>query len=112
MGTYSDRARELLELIAAIVDEEATLGTQDLGRRVADRISDECGGQQVYFPFDRARRDGRIYTEWKGGLTVPQLASRFRLSTQHIYDILNKEKKRRSLAQAALPGVVPKEGLH
>ena len=102
MGTYSDRARELLELIAAIVDEEATLGTQDLGRRVADRISDECGGQQVYFPFDRARR----------GLTIPQLASRFRLSTQHISDILNKENTRRRLAQATLPGVVPKDGQH
>ncbi|WP_022655585.1 Mor transcription activator family protein [uncultured Desulfovibrio sp.] len=106
MGIYSSRAKELLALIAAIADEELTLGTDNLGQRIADRVADECGGQQVYFPFDRERRDCRIYEAWREGLGIPQIASRFKISVPHVYTVLNKEKALRRVRQNTPPGVV------
>ena len=100
MGIYSSRAKELLALIAAIADEELTLGTDNLGQRIADRVADE------YFPFDRERRDCRIYEAWREGLGIPQIASRFKISVPHVYTVLNKEKALRRVRQNTPPGVV------
>lgn len=108
MGVFSDRAAEILETIAAIVDQEAGKGVQGLGRRVTDIIADTFGGQQVYFPFDRRRRNARIYAAFKGD-NVHELAARYRLSTKQIYEIVNKERMRRRQRQASLPGVVSSE---
>lgn len=104
MGVFSDRAAEILETIAAIVDQEAGKGVQGLGRRVTDIIADTFGGQQVYFPFDKRRRNSRIYAAFKGD-NVHELAARYRLSTKQIYEIVNKERMHRRQRQASLPGV-------
>ena len=36
MGAYSDRGKEILNTVTAIVDQEATKGTPGLGKRVAE----------------------------------------------------------------------------
>ena len=35
--------------------------------------------ERVYFPFDRARRNARIYNEYTGA-NIPHLAARYHLS--------------------------------
>lgn len=104
MGVYSDRAAEILDAIADIVDKEASKGVNGLGVRVADILANQFGGQQVYFPFDRRRRNARIYKDFKGD-NVHELAMHYKLSTKQIYEIINKERALRRGKQASLPGI-------
>lgn len=104
MGTYSDRAAEILEMVTSIIDQEAAKGTKGLGKRVADIVADQFGGQQVYFPFDRKRRDARIYADFSGD-NIHALATSYRLSTKQIYEILDKERAKRRQKQSLLPGL-------
>ena len=104
MGVYSDRAAEILEMVTSIIDQEAAKGTKGLGKRVADIVADQFGGQQVYFPFDRKRRDARIYADFRGD-NIHALATCYRLSTKQIYAILDKERAKRRQKQSVLPGV-------
>ena len=104
MGAYSERAAEILDMLTSIVDQEVAKGTAGLGKRVADILADQCGGQQVYFPFDRRRRDARIYAEFNGN-NIHAVASRYRVSTNQIYLIVDKERAKRRQKQTLLPGV-------
>lgn len=110
MGAYSERAGEILEMLTSIVDQEVAKGKTGLGKRVADIIADQCGGQQVYFPFDRKRRNARIYADFRGN-NVHALASQYRLSTKQIYEIVEKERAKRRQKQTLLPGVSVRGGL-
>ena len=102
MGIHSDRGMELLDMIAAIVDEEAVQGLAHLGQRVASRIAVTCGGQRVYFPFDRARRNARIYNEYTGA-NIPHLAARYHLSEPTVNQIIRDERAKRRVKQHAWP---------
>lgn len=105
MGAYSERGKEILNTMTSIIDQEAIKGTLGLGKRVTDIIAEQFGGQQIYLPFDRERRDARIYAEYRGD-NIHALASKFRVSSNHIYKIVRCEQaKRRRQKQTLLPGL-------
>lgn len=103
-GRCSRRGSELLDMIEAIINDELGRGIQGLGKRVTARIAVECGGQNVYFPSDKKRRDAKIYEEHTGD-NIPDLARRYRLSVQTVYQIIREERARRRLRQVVLPGL-------
>jgi Mor family transcriptional regulator len=94
----ADRARRDLKVSKAKADE--------FGADVADDIAEAWGGQNFYIPMDmigRVRtRDAQIYDEFIGD-NQDELASKYGLSTQHIYRILRRERERRRVKQHALP---------
>lgn len=104
MGAYSERGKEILNTMTAIIDQEAIKGTPGLGKRVTDIIAEQFGGQQIYLPFDRERRDARIYAEYRGD-NVHALANKFRVSSNHIYKIVRRETAKRRQKQTLLPGL-------
>lgn len=104
MGAYSERGKEILNTVTSIIDQEATKGTPGLGKRVADIIADQFGGQQIYLPFDRERRDARIFAEYRGD-NIHAIASKYRVSTNQVYKIVQRELAKRRQKQTLLPGV-------
>ena len=104
MGAYSKRGKEILNMMSAIINQEAAKGVQGLGDRVVDIFSQEFGGQQVYLPFDLERRDARIYAEYRGD-NIHAIATRYRMTTTHVYKIVKRERARRRQKQSVLPGV-------
>ena len=105
MGTYSERGKEILNTVTSIIDQEAAKGMPGLGKRVADIIADQFGGQQIYLPFDRERRDARIFAEYRGD-NIHSIASKYRVSTNQIYKIVRREVAKRRQKQTLLPGVL------
>lgn len=103
-GSTSNRGSELLNQIEAIIDEELRRGTERLGRRVTTRIALEFGGGSVYFPFDKTRRDARLYEDYTGD-NISELRARYKLNESTIYQIIRQERARRRQKQAALPGM-------
>lgn len=88
------RSDSVLEHIEMLVRSELERGTKDLERRVTTRIALDLGGQNVYFPFDRARRNEKIYNDFTGN-NVSELAQLYRVSVQTIYAIIKAERARR-----------------
>lgn len=103
-GSISNRGSELLNQIEAIIDEELRRGTERLGRRVTTRIALEFGGGSVYFPFDKTRRDARLYEEYTGN-NISELRARYKLNESTVYQIIRQERARRRQKQTILPGV-------
>ena len=103
-GITSRRGSELLNQIEAIIEDELQKGTGLLGRRVTTRIAIEFGGGQVYFPFDKTRRDAQLYDEYTGD-NIPELRMRYKLNDSTIYQIIREERIRRKIKQNTLPGV-------
>ena len=92
----TNRGSDLLNQIEAIIEEELANGTTTLARRVTTRIALEFGGEQIYLPKDKARRDARIFDEYK-------------LSESTLYQVIRAERSRRRLRQGVLPGVLLQE---
>lgn len=103
-GSISKRGSELLNQIEAIIDEELGRGIERLGRRVTTRIALEFGGSSVYFPFDKARRDARLYEEYTGN-NISELRARYKLNESTVYQIMRQERAWRRQKQTLLPGV-------
>jgi Mor family transcriptional regulator len=82
---------ELLSHLAAIVDDEARRGTARLGERTVTRLAYEWGGQKLYIPIDRVRRDRKLY-ELFNGRNYAELARMFHISEPHARRIVNKER--------------------
>lgn len=95
---------ELLSWVAVVVEEEAGLGKDRLGERVATRMGLELSGQNVYISTDRARRNRVIYADFDGQ-NYHVLAKKYHLSERYIRQIINDETNRRRIRQAVLPGV-------
>ena len=77
-------------------------------RRVTTRIALEFGGEQIYLPKDKARRDARIFDEYTGD-NVLELRARYKLSESTLYQVIRAERSRRRLRQGVLPGVFLQE---
>ena len=114
-----DRHLELLEdvqaKVAAMVRAEFSADERRgslFGRRVADMLADEWGGQSIYVPKDVARRclkrNVRLFDEFTGS-NVAELARKYGLSEQRVYAVIKQERARRRARQLILPGV-PEEG--
>ena len=103
-GSPTSRGAELLNQIEAIINDELRRGTEGLGKRVTTQIAFQCGGSKVYFPFDKARRDARIYEEFTGD-NLHDLRARYHLSEQTVYQIIREERARRKHKQSVLPGL-------
>jgi len=116
-GAFSQRGSELLNAVQLMVQMEAErelrirglLSGQnlsslsaELGKVVANQLAEEWGGQHVYIPMDKARRDSRIY-ELFDGTNHHELAKRFKLGVPTIYKILDQERARRRTPQLRLP---------
>lgn len=102
------RASELLSDLAAIVDAESIGGNAGLGERVATRIALEWGGQSLYLPMDRVRRDGCIFAQFNG-VNYHELARAYKLSENTVRQIISAERNRRRHKQMVLPGVISKK---
>ena len=83
----TNRGSDLLSQIEAIIEEELANGTTTLARRVTTRIALEFGGEQIYLPKDKARRDARIFDEYTGD-NVLELRARYKLSESTLYPLL------------------------
>ena len=101
----TNRGSDLLNQIEAIIEEELANGTTTLARRVTTRIALEFGGEQIYLPKDKARRDARIFDEYTGN-NVLELRARYKLSESTLYQVIRAERSRRRLRQGVLPGVL------
>lgn len=114
-GVFSQQGSELLNAVAAMVQAEAERLLRirgllkglpelpaDLGRVVANQLAEEWGGQHVYVPMDKQRRDARIY-ELFTGANHHDLAKRFKLGVPTIYKIIDQERARRRAPQLRLP---------
>lgn len=108
MSVSSRRGSELLSFIAACVEDEKRRGGQSLGERVATRLAFEWGGQQLYIPFDKIRRNAQIFELFTGNNTQ-ELAQQFHMSDSAIRRIINEERIRRRQQQLTLPGVIKHE---
>lgn len=104
----TNRGSGLLNQIEAIIEEELANGTATLARRVTTRIALEFGGEQIYLPKDKARRDARIFDEYTGD-NVLELRARYKLSESTLYQVIRAERSRRRLRQGVLPGVLLQE---
>lgn len=111
-------AEHLLETLVSIVSEEAVrvLGVSPdvaslLGDEVATRFSGEFGGMMVYMPKGRVFHTSRLYRQIYDAFTGAnhaELARDFRVSLQHIYRVVARERERdRIERQQALPGLSP-----
>jgi Mor family transcriptional regulator len=93
------QATELLSDLADIIDDECRQGgPEGLGERVAVRIAFEWGGQRLYIPFDRMRRDEYIFSKFDGA-NYGALARQFRMSENNVRQIVIRERERRRFAQ-------------
>ncbi|MDI3325596.1 Mor transcription activator family protein [Pontibacterium granulatum] len=56
-----------------------------------------CGGRHVYIPkgdrFKQAVRDIELFNDWHDrGIVPDELATRYKLSTQHVYRIIKEQR--------------------
>lgn len=100
----SNRGSELLNQIEAIINEELKGGVSALARRVTTRIALEFGGEQIYLPRDKVRRDARIYDDYTGD-NIPELRARYHLSESTLYQIIRAQRMLRKMKPGLLPGV-------
>ena len=116
MGIYSQQGCELIASIEVMTTEIVTdvlsrasiptAARENMAKTAAKRLADELatfwGGQQVYIPMDLVRRNKAIYDAFTGD-NQHELARKFRMSTNHIYQIIKCERDRRRHQQAKLP---------
>ena len=104
MRSGTNRGSDLLNQIEAIIEEELVNGTTTLARRVTTRIALEFGGEQIYLPRDKVRRDARIYDDYTGD-NIPELRARYHLSESTLYQIIRAQRILRRMKPGLLPGV-------
>ncbi|EIZ2108299.1 hypothetical protein MOQ95_002875 [Salmonella enterica] len=65
---------------------------------VVDKLRQSVGGCQLYFPKlnqkDNSERDAEIFREYKRGAFVNELAVKYNVSLQAIYNAIKKERIR------------------
>lgn len=109
-------AEHLLETLASISSEEAVRVlnvspelAELLGDEITTRFSMEFGGLQFYIPKGRVFHKYRLHRQiWDAftGTNHAELAVKFRVSLQHIYATVAREREReRRERQQTLPGV-------
>ncbi len=114
MGRGKKNAAEMISRLVDIgVDVIMKLGVdQDLARtsmrKIANSLCAEYGGGVMYIPKDReygaSERDEKIWNEFSGD-NVPELAKRYDLTEQMIYQIIREQRAMfRKRSQSALPG--------
>lgn len=117
---YSSLAHELIAQVEstaqAIIEKELERRgiesgaiAQQAAMAVGEHLVTAWGGQQIYFPKDIARRNARMYDEFKGD-NAPELASKYSLSTAAVYQIIASERERRRMKQCSLLDFVPSNG--
>lgn len=91
--------REMCEIAEAKLKTELKDGVTpaELARHVVFAICDTLGGSVVYLPrgdsLKRAMRDAAIFQDWRENNTHPiELARKYRLISQTIYDIIAKQR--------------------
>ncbi len=72
-----------------------------IGKHIAETLRYTWGGQLVYFPVDRSRRDAQVYEEFTGD-NHAELARTYHVCVQTIYKIIKAEKERRRHKQLTL----------
>lgn len=72
-----------------------------IGKRIAENLRHTWGGQLVYFPVDRSRRDAQVYEEFTGD-NHAELARTYHVCVQTIYKIVKAERERRRFKQLTL----------
>lgn len=98
MSRNRRQAYELIADLSAVLTESLVSkgldkeSAADIGHEIADKISEHWGGQNVYFPFDLARRrNAQIYVKFSGA-NQDQLALEFNCSVQHVYRVIKIQK--------------------
>lgn len=115
-GKLNSRTEHLLETLIAIVTDEAArvAGVSPdvaslIGDEVATRFSAEFGGDMTYIPQGRVFHTSRLHRQiWEGfdGSNQAELARHFKVSLQHVYRVIAKEREReRAERQRQLPGL-------
>lgn len=96
---------ELINDLAAKVSSESVdfLGVDEekakaFGQIIADRITEEWGGQSFYLPMNMVRklktRDDQIFADYTGD-NIAELCMKYKLSRQAIYRIIKKVRSLR-----------------
>lgn len=91
--------REMVEIAEAKLNGEMKDGitAAELARHVVFAICDTLGGSVIYLPrgdsLKRGMRDAAIFQDWKEkGIQPLELARKYRLVNQTIYDIIAKQR--------------------
>ncbi|HFW3713565.1 TPA: Mor transcription activator family protein, partial [Salmonella enterica subsp. enterica serovar 6,7:y:-] len=69
-----------------------------IASEVVDTLRQSMGGCQLYFPKlnqkDNSERNAEIFKEYKRGAFVNELAIKYNVSLQAIYNAIRKERER------------------
>ncbi|EBG5574815.1 hypothetical protein GWY41_14445 [Salmonella enterica subsp. enterica serovar Bredeney] len=69
-----------------------------IANAVVDKLRESMGGCQLYFPKlnqkDNSERNAEIFKEYKRGAFVNELAIKYNVSLQAIYNAIKKERER------------------
>ncbi|MBF0309492.1 MAG: transcriptional regulator [Magnetococcales bacterium] len=101
----ADIAADLLR--TAGIDEQQA---DQIGGHLAQRLASHFGGQQIYIPKDTlfalSKRDEEIYAAWSDGWKHHELAKRYNLSVQWVYEVIKRvQEYRRKQRQRPIPGL-------
>jgi Mor family transcriptional regulator len=99
LARWEGTIREMVEIAEAkLLDEMGDdPRVPELSRHVVFAICDTLGGSVVYLPrgdtLRKAMRDAAIFHEWgKKGAQPADLARKYRLASQTIYDIIARQR--------------------
>jgi Mor family transcriptional regulator len=99
LNRWEGTLREMVEIAEAKLNGEMkeSATAAELARHVVFAICDALGGSVIYLPrgdsLKRGMRDAAIFHDWKEkGLQPLELARKYRLVNQTIYDIIAKQR--------------------
>lgn len=98
MSSNKERARELLsDMAAKIAAKLVSIGVDsskadEIAHSVTDEMSEDWGGQLVYFPINLASRRNLLIYEKFTGDNHTELATEFEVSVQHIYRVVKIQR--------------------
>jgi Mor family transcriptional regulator len=90
-----------LELSAAVEcaltsPMENNLSSKQLAEHVVLTIFKSLGGQVVYIPMGlrvaKARRNEELFSDWKNGFSITDLAKKYKLTAPSVYDLIARLK--------------------
>lgn len=94
LSDVSTKVSSMASTMPGISEQAAS----ELGPRVASLLASDWGGLNLYIPRNLAanleRRNAEIYSDFTGD-NVQDLALKYRVSAQHIYQIVRAERTRR-----------------
>lgn len=94
-----DGVEEILRTEASIKGGQAL----EVAKKVREHFRSHWGGQNIYFKKtkDLSARDSEIYAGFDGS-NANELAGEYGLSMQHIYSIVKRERKKKTLERGGL----------